>query len=190
MVHILIHPVVPPAPAKEQIHYNCQIECTAFLSHVPIGNVPYMKKCLTRKMFLVCMHRQHGFTGFPSDLVSVTRCSNDKAVENWDLRNTTSLFMRIAFITKLLLERCCIHIVLEVQKLIQRTICQRFQRALKKKRGRGEEGNQRSVPRTITVGSDHRGYCTISFLSSSSLNQVCIHLYKRSELCKPHCKIS
>lgn len=90
--------------------------------HVPIGK--------NRVMFLVCMHRQHGFTVFLPDLASVTHCSNDKAVENSDLRYIISLFMRIAFIEKLLLKKRYVYIliVLVLQKLIQRTVCHGFQR--------------------------------------------------------------
>lgn len=103
------------------------------------------------------------------------------------MRNTTALFGGIAFVAKLGLRKCHVHIELVVLELAQRTLSL-ISKAQQSKEE--EEVNQRSVPRTISFGSDHRGHCTVTFLSSSSLSRVCTHLYKRSELYKTLCKIS
>lgn len=64
--------------------------------------------------------------------------------------------MRISFIAKLFLKKCYVYIALLVQKLIQRTDCHKFQSA--KERKKIKKILKRSVPRTVSVVSDHRGY--------------------------------
>lgn len=99
----------------------------------------------------------------------MARCIKDKAAENGDLRNTTSLFMGIAFAAKLLLRKCHVHLELVVLELAQRTLSL-ISKAQKSKEE--EEVNQRSVPRTISFGSDHRGHCTVTFLHHLSVRSV------------------
>lgn len=156
----LIHPALPPASAKGQMHQKSQTDHIAFLSHVPVGKKKKPKHP-TRVIFLVCTHRECGCQFFSLLLsqwhVAATR--RWQRSENWEIQ----LHSLWGFVAKLLLKKHHVHTELEVLELAQRTLLL----VSKAQKSKEEEVNQRSVPRTISFGSDHRGHCTVSFLSSS-----------------------
>jgi len=134
---------------------------------------PYRKNCPTRKMVLVCMHRQHGFTIFLSVLdISVTHCSKWEGCG--ELRREKYYFT---------LHEDCIYCEASSKKALcisdtsgvkvnTENCLSEISKGLKKRMG-GREGNQRAVPRTVSTGSDRRrsSCCQYSFfiISQSGL---------------------
>lgn len=180
LVQDLIYPALPPASAKGQIHQKCHKDHIAFLSHVPVGKTPSSQDNSPG------LHAQRAWCQFFCLILSqwhVAVLIRQQRSENWEIQ----LHSLWGFVAKLLLKEHDVHTEFVVLESALRTLSL-ISKAHKSKEG--EEVNQRSVPRAISFGSDHRGHCTVSSLSSSSLSQVCAHLYRRSELCKTQSKIT
>lgn len=175
VVGALIYLALPPASAKGQIHQKCHsLHCFS----VPC---PCRKKTMQPEWcsWFACTDSKAACFSLWSCLSGTLQ----QRTETWEME----LHSLWGFVAKLLLKKHHVYIELVVLELAQRTLSL-ISKAQKSKEE--EEVNQRSVPRTTSFGSDHRGHCTVNFLSSSSLSRVCAHLYKRSELCKTQCKIS